>query len=96
VAIGRGAHRLLGTQHAARAGAVVDDDGLAEARLHPLGRQPRPDIGRAARWKGHDEADGPIRRPALRGGEARKRERGGEKGTAVRHGGRLRRRARAA
>jgi hypothetical protein len=40
---------------------ILDDDRLAEKRLHPLGEIARDDVGRASRGIGHDDGDRPRR-----------------------------------
>jgi hypothetical protein len=42
----------LRPDHPAGAGAVLDDDGLAQEGGHRLGDQPGPDVGSAARGRG--------------------------------------------
>src|SRR5262245_10506073 len=81
VAVGRGFGGDLGAQAAAGAGAVVDDDLLAERFSQPLADQAGEHVGAAAGRVGHDHADGSIgirlrrRRGAGEGGES---EKGGE------------------
>ncbi len=48
--------RTLGADDAARTGAVVDDDGLAELLGEPHGDGTGHHVGDAARRKGHDQA----------------------------------------
>ena len=61
VAVGRRFRDGVGADVAARAGAIFDDDGLAEMVRH-LGRDDPPDrIDRAAGGERHHDADGPVR-----------------------------------
>src|SRR5258705_126328 len=57
VTVGRGARHLLGGDHAARAGNVLDHERLAEG-VAELGREhPRQHVGIAARRRRGDQAD---------------------------------------
>ena len=77
VAVGRRAHRAADADGAARAGDVLDDDGLAERDPHPLGEDAADHVGRSAGRERHDHGDGlgriglrkrghAMRRPARR------------------------------
>ncbi len=57
VAVGRRARRGFGADRAAGAGPVVDHDRLGEAFGELLPEGAREEVGRAARWKRHDQAD---------------------------------------
>ena len=57
VTIRRGLGRQVGTDIAAGAGTIVDDDLLSQARSHFLAHGPCKQIGGAARGVGHDDAD---------------------------------------
>ena len=70
VAVGRGARDASDADRARRSGCVLDDDGLAERRPHPLAHDPRDRIGRAARGERHDQRDR-ARRIGLRPRKAR-------------------------
>ncbi|OMP13304.1 hypothetical protein COLO4_01909, partial [Corchorus olitorius] len=59
--VGRGLGHGVGGDDAARAGLVVDDDGLAQLRGQLLRHHARGDVGHAACAKGHDDADGLVR-----------------------------------
>ena len=65
VAVGRRLGDGVGADHAARAGAVVDDDRLAERLGQRLLHDARIEIDRAARRERHDDADR-LRRIRLR------------------------------
>ena len=56
VAVGRGLGGDLGGDHAAAAGAVVDDDLLAQTVGQFLREQPRDDVGAAARGGSREHA----------------------------------------
>ena len=51
--------RNLGTDVAAGAWPVVDDEGLAEPLRQPLAYQARHDVGRTAGWNRDDHTHGP-------------------------------------
>jgi hypothetical protein len=77
----------LGSEHAAGADAVVDDDLLAEPLGQPLSDNAGDGVGAAAGLERHDQADRTFARPALlalRPGHAR-RQHGGEKHNGVTH-----------
>ena len=57
VAVGRGLGDLARRDGAAGAAAVLDHDGLAEARAHPLGDDARDHVVAAAGRVGHDQRD---------------------------------------
>ncbi len=65
VAVGRGVRHAADADGAAGAADILDDDGLAEGCLHPLGQEARDGVGRAAGRVGHDDGDD-VRRIALR------------------------------
>ena len=71
------ANRAADADGAGRAGDILDDKGLAEALLHPLGEDARQCIGRAARRERHDHRHRP-RRIALCEGLRRKRHEAGK------------------
>ena len=85
LAVGRGAGDLLAADHAAGAGAVLDNDGLAPELGELAGEQPAGEVGGAARGKGHDHPDGLCGKRAglgergWRNGSAGGRRRGGER-----------------
>src|SRR5262249_4635174 len=58
VAVGRGAGETSDTDGAARAGDVLDDDGLAERGAHRLGHDPSDHVGRAAGRERYDHGEG--------------------------------------
>ena len=58
VAIGGGCHQGLQTDDAVGAGAVVDDDLLADSFRELLADDARHEIGAAAGREHHDHADG--------------------------------------
>ena len=84
VTVGRRLDRGFGAEISAGARPVVDQHGLAEARRHLLGDEPRGEVGPAARRERHDELDRP-RRPGLRRDAAGKTERcaTGQKGSSA-------------
>ena len=57
VAVGRGLGDLARRDGAAGAAAVLDHDGLAEPRAHPLGDDARDHVVAAAGRVGHDQRD---------------------------------------
>ena len=57
VAVGRRARDAADADAAAGAGDVLDDDGLAERGLHPLGHDAGQRVGRPAGGVGHDDGD---------------------------------------
>ena len=57
VAVGLGLRHLARRDGAAGAAAVLDHDGLAEARAHPLGDDARDHVVAAAGRVGHDQRD---------------------------------------
>ena len=61
VAVGRRARRHLGAEAAARAGAVLDHEGLAERLAHALAAQPRDEVRIAAGRERHDHAHRLVR-----------------------------------
>ena len=70
VAIGRRLCHRVGAEHAARAAAVIDDHGLAEALAQPALQDARNHVRAAAGRIGHDEAHR-FRRPVVRDSDAR-------------------------
>jgi hypothetical protein len=62
-----------GAHHAAGAGAVFDDEGLAELGRKPVEHRARHEVYGAAGRDRHDRPDGP-RRPFLRRGDRRQGE----------------------
>ena len=71
IAISRGACRSFGTDHAAGAGAVFDNHGLAEDLARGLGKDAAHDIIGTTRRGGHDQPDGSCGAPgALRAEDA--------------------------
>ena len=75
VAVGRGFRRHVGAEAAARAGAVLDHDRLAEHLLHVLAGDARDEVGVAARRERHDQPD----RLVGIGGERHARQHGDER-----------------
>jgi hypothetical protein len=71
VAVGRGIGDGLRADNATGAGAVVDDDRLAQRRFDVTRGQPRDEVGVAAGGIRHDEGDGPARPRVLRVRNAR-------------------------
>ncbi len=77
--VGRRLRDGRGGDHPARAGAVLDDNGLPERRFHRLGEEPRHDVHPAARGIADEDADRPLRiavlrpRPACAGDESQAR-----------------------
>jgi hypothetical protein len=65
-AVGRRLRDGCGSDHAAGAGTVLDDNGLSERRLHRLGEEPRHDVHPAARGIADEDADRPLRIAVLR------------------------------
>lgn len=61
VAVGRAAGDLLGADAAERAGAVLDQHGLAERVLQMLADQPRDIVGTGAGRERHDDLERPLR-----------------------------------
>ena len=57
VAVGLGLGHGLGADDGVGAGAVVDDDLLAEVLAHLLADQPAEHVGRSARRERHDQRD---------------------------------------
>jgi hypothetical protein len=70
-AVGRRLRDGCGSDHAAGAGTVLDDNGLSERRLHRLGEEPRHDVHPAARGIADEDADRPLRIAVLRPRPAR-------------------------
>ena len=60
VAIGRRSGRKLTANHAACAGAVVDDDWLTEHLRQSAAHKARHEIARAPGRERHDPAGGPV------------------------------------
>jgi hypothetical protein len=60
--------------HRARAGAVLDDDGLPERRLHRLAQHARDNVDPAASGIADENADRPVRIGALCARKARARD----------------------
>ena len=85
VAVGRGGGDGAGADGAARAGAVVDHDGLADLRGHLLEHDARDDVDRAACGERHDDADRPGR-PLLRGGGPDRQQGDGSEAAAAQNG----------
>ena len=73
VTVGPGVREPLHAGHAARAGDVLDDDGLPKDFPHALGKEPAEQIGGPTCSEGDDHCDGP-RRIALGGGGAAKHQ----------------------
>ena len=69
VAVRGRAQDHLGRDDAARAGAILDDDGLAKSLGQPIADQPREDVGCAARRSADDDANRPVR-IAFRAGDS--------------------------
>src|SRR6516225_119184 len=78
VAVRRGFGGNLDAEAAAGAGAVVDDDLLAERFRHSLADEASEHVGAAARRIGHDEGDGTIGIGFGRERSAGERHKGGE------------------
>ena len=86
VAVRRGLGRLARADGAARAGAVVDDQLLAQVLGHALRHHARHEVGGAAGRKGHDQAHrmrGPGRLALCHGGQSD----GASQGTGCSHDG---------
>jgi hypothetical protein len=71
VAIGRRLGTGIAADGAASTGLVFHHHGLAQLLGQGFGHHPRDDIVGPARWKGHDELDGPFR-PCRPGGGLQK------------------------
>ena len=76
VAVGRGAGRGLGRDHAAAAALVVHDEALLEQGAPALGHRAAHHVAAAAGSHRHDVADGFGRPGGLRPGQARGRPAG--------------------
>ena len=73
MAISIGPHNGFRADQPRRAGAVFDNDILAERFLQGRRNHAREDIGSPGRWPGHDEADGTCGHPgALRAQNTRR------------------------
>ncbi|GGJ27267.1 hypothetical protein GCM10011320_38220 [Neoroseomonas lacus] len=78
VAVGRRLKRRLGSDDAAAAATVFDDDGLAEILRHSLRRKAPDDIGRTARCEGDHHADGSVRIGGLLRARGQRRDQQGK------------------
>ena len=85
VAIRCGLSQRIGAYIAASAGAVLDEEILAEPGLQLLGQQPGEHIGRATGRPGHDDAHRALGPLALGGGYGWQGQAGGQDMAAVHH-----------
>jgi hypothetical protein len=67
IAVGGSPGHNLGADIAACARAILDDDLLAQPQSKFLCDNPRDNVGTAARWKWHDQADRALRPTAIAG-----------------------------
>jgi len=75
-AVRGGLHHRLRADGARGAGAVLDDEGLAEALAHAVLQDARDGVGHAAGAVGHDQPDRPVGPGALGARQGRQREPG--------------------
>jgi hypothetical protein len=84
IAVRGGARRHLGAETAARAGAVLDHEGLAERLAHAFAAQSRDEVRIAASRERHDHAHRPVRIGGVSGARKGRGERRGRDGAKQR------------